>query len=314
MRKFMKCRVCAHSTTKYTRQFISIPEDDNLYECLNCGCLNRIGPPPNIYKNGVYRKQEYKFEGEKFSIEIDFWGFNNTIKKGLWLKTHFQKNLKVNKINWVLDIGGYTGFVGYIISKHFKVKCYLDEIDKNGPKIGKILKNDLIINRKPKNGTGLVILSQILEHMNNPSNFLKQKLFNIKDHSYVYIEVPNSTNFPNVDPSHLIDFTKQGMMLIAKNNNLKIVNYWSDGNPISDFRWDNNRRKHCFLFKKVPHFSKINNINLIKKDHSKRKKYAILKNIPFWLKRLYLKQVTYAIFDLFGFSKYLLKILKYIKK
>ena len=74
-------------------------------------------------------------------------------------------------------------------------------------------------------------------------------------------------------------------MLIAKNNNLKIVNYWSDGNPISDFRWDNNRRKHCFLFKKVPHFSKINNINLIKKDHSKRKKYAILKYNTIQLKK-----------------------------
>lgn len=102
----MKCRVCNNNTIKYTRKFISIPEDNNLFECYKCGCLNREKTSQDTYVTGNYRQQQYNLYNDSFSVQIDFWGIENGIKKGLWLKNYIKQNFKLNTINWVIDVGG----------------------------------------------------------------------------------------------------------------------------------------------------------------------------------------------------------------
>ena len=97
-------------------------------------------------------------------------------------------------------------------------------------------------------------------------------------------------------------------LLLAEKNNLKLIKHWCDGEPMTTFRWDNNKRKHCFLFKKVSALNEIQKINFKIKNHSNRKRIAVLKNIPFWLKKCNIKQVILACLDLLGISSLLLKL------
>ena len=87
--------------------------------------------------------------------------------------------------------------------------------------------------KKTKNNFGILILSHVLEHLDNPSNFLKK----IKNRfTKIYIEIPDNdsdqTNHTRNqlkidtlynDADHISEFTRNTFENLLQNNKLQII-------------------------------------------------------------------------------------------
>ena len=103
----------------------------------------------------------------------------------------------------ILDIGCSSGYFGKALMKKYNCQCYGIELDKNDSEIAKkvltkVFQKDIdntditkIFSKTKFDG---IILADILEHLKNPENLLKQlkKILNLKSH--IYLSIPNVTH------------------------------------------------------------------------------------------------------------------------
>tara|TARA_B100000902_G_scaffold399352_1_gene469803 strand:+ start:8833 stop:9660 length:828 start_codon:yes stop_codon:yes gene_type:complete len=208
------------------------------FECIICG--HHIGRHnydlSKLYK-GNYIKNTYGgYEGL-----IERFNKINSLKKSQSdnyfrckrLKNFFSKKKKLLKI---LDVGAGLGIFPYKLKSKIFKDIYLIETDsinidflKNYLNFKNSFKNPNNINKKIL--FDLITLNKVIEHVPNPSNFLKRYIKKLKKNGYIYIEVPDvdakfdkmGYNREEFFIEHHHVFSKKSLELMVKTLNLKIV-------------------------------------------------------------------------------------------
>lgn len=191
----IKCKICDSYNT------YQIYEGLNIIRCSDCLNSFRINYPDKIIEN------------YKMKIPMPNF-FDNTLRN----RHHYnfiRKNLELNNINKVLEIGSGSGsFIRFIKNKN---KNMIITIIEPGsafiPKLKKIkdveIYNDFVENINLSDKFDLIILSHVLEHVKNPVNLINYLYNNLlKEGGYLYIDIPNADyELRNINAAKLAPLT-----------------------------------------------------------------------------------------------------------
>ena len=195
-----------------------------LYKCKNCYIVfsqfvNKKFE--NLYKDVVDKEYLKQIRIKKKSFE----NFLDTIK------------LYINKDKSVLEIGSYYGVLGSLIKK--KVKNYTGvEYSKSASNYA-IKKFNLNIksnfNQLSNRKFDLIILCDVIEHVDNPLKILKQIKSLLKKNGTIIMTTMDiqsfyakamGINYPWIMPMHKFYFSSSSLKFLLKKENLKVDTYF----------------------------------------------------------------------------------------
>ena len=157
----------------------------------------------------------------------------NKIRANHILNSLNQQNIKINKI---LEIGPGLGFImEYFKKKYPDIQYSIIESDtENLEKLKKLASNYFVdIDAVSNDYFDLVIISHVLEHTNNPINFLEKIKLKIRKGGYIFIEVPNEDyKFKNEDEPHLLFFNQNSIRILLEKSGLNCIRISNHGPEI----------------------------------------------------------------------------------
>lgn len=215
--------------------------------------------------------------------------FTQTIKRDPYCSYNLIiKRIKNN--SKVLDVGCSTGDLGKILIERKNCKVYGIEIKKEAAKIAmkkgykKVIICDLDYVKKlpfPAKFFNYIIFADILEHLKDPSNILKEFQTYLKDEGQIICSIPNICNWYSrlkiffgiwkyersgiFDQTHLRFFSVKTAHEFIKNSNLKIkeVEYTGNFPPLTFVKFFKLR---YFLAKVWPNMFALQTIIVAKKE------------------------------------------------
>lgn len=152
-----------------------------------------------------------------------------------WLHDSFQRtrvNLFKKYISSgdVLDVGSGEGVFGYMLGEQFNVTNL--EYPKALVKNKAVIKADFL-KWKTSKRFGAIVFLESLEHVTNPSMYLKKAASLLKKDGLIFVEYPRFDSLESKIlgkywlqrdiPRHLFHFTKNGLKNIAEWTNLKEI-------------------------------------------------------------------------------------------
>jgi len=175
----MKCKLCESENTKL------LFEGLNIIECNSCKNSFRFD-----YSDRIIENYKTKISMPNF--------FDNTLRN----RHHYNfinQNLELNKITKVLEIGSGSGsFIRFLRNKNKNLVITVVEPGSDFiPGLKKIknveIYNDFVEKINLVDKYDLIILSHVLEHVENPVTLIKYLYNNLlKSGGYLYIDVPNA--------------------------------------------------------------------------------------------------------------------------
>jgi len=173
--------------------------DSNFHKvvlCKKCG-LVQIYPTPTLNEEKKFYDENRQFKNQKSNLTL----------KDIKIKTFYDTKRRVKLISYytptkgkILEIGSGYGFVLEFLNRlGYDVKGI--EISKERRKISKRITSAPILNfnlllSKPKIGKfDTLMMFQVLEHISNPVDFLKNTKKLLKNKGKIVIEVPNLNDF-----------------------------------------------------------------------------------------------------------------------
>lgn len=193
----------------------------NLYFCKQC-LIGFVRPvPKNI---GIFYKGEYWNDKSWIGI-IKSWLFTRFQRRRVnWIKQIFPERGKI------LDVGSGEGRFGDSLGKEYRVVSLEPAFSKVKNK--KVLKVDFLKYQTSKKFDAITFWES-LEHVSDPSAYLKKASNLLKKNGYVLVEYPNSVsleaklfkeNWFHLDiPRHLSHLTSTGLELTANKTGLKLT-------------------------------------------------------------------------------------------
>ena len=194
-----------------------------LYKCVNCSIVfsqfvnNKF---ENLYKDVVDKDYLKQLKMKKKSFEY----FLNSI------------NTHISKSENVLELGSYYGVLGSLIKQ--KVKNYTGiEFSKSASNYAKKKFNLNIksnFNQIKMNKYDLIILCDVIEHVDDPLKIVKQIKSVLKKNGTIIMSTMDiesayakilGTKYPWIMPMHKFYFSLKILKFLLNRANLKIVNY-----------------------------------------------------------------------------------------
>ena len=205
--------------------------------CMNC---NHMFSHHKINLKHLYEKDYIeKTYGGKNELKKKFhhiMNLNKTKSDNYFRVRRIIKNLNSNKNNFkICDVGSGLGFFPYLINKKIKCELNLIETDKNNLdflkqylKFKNVFKNTDFFKKNSKKKYDLITFNKILEHIENPTNYLKKFSKKIKEDGIIYIEVPDNLAAKKsflreeffIEHHHV--FSLISLIKMVKNSNLEI--------------------------------------------------------------------------------------------
>jgi len=222
----IKCPACSsNSAIKIMpykdKHFLSC---SSLYQCNNCDLVYASILPldeelSNYYNNGVY------YSKNKVVADINFIRFSE--KLALSRINLLSENIDLNKINKILDVGAGNAIFGRELQIKYKKLLYDvvepdEEIKRN---YGKWVNDKYKILEEVANTKySIIILNQILEHVNNPRKFISDLSMLLELNSYLYIDVPFSDYLfkSSIEP-HILFWNKKSLIKLLNNLGFDII-------------------------------------------------------------------------------------------
>lgn len=227
-KKELSCRVCHSGKLEYFQFDHEVFNGKKIknckdYFCLKCKCISHFYEKKiNLYKN--YRYQgSYKINDKVISPPISLPWSDITFRRA----KHIISLLKKNKIRFkkILDYGGYSGLTLNAINQYSNCEGAVADFNSRGLKFAKNL-GFKIFNLKKKKISGfydLILMSHVIEHLENPFNIISQIKKNIRASGYLYIETPNMFATPLYDPTHLSLLNLSALRCSLENENFSII-------------------------------------------------------------------------------------------
>lgn len=238
----MNCKICKQETNLlheglfddrygYEGQF-------DIYQCPNCGfgqiypelgkdqmasLYTNFYPRKNITAEQVKNSNRYR-AGKYFKLKSWLMGWDNTC--------HYQ----IEPNSKVLDVGCGNGSSLLEIQSQ-QAEAYGIEEDRNIEPIAKELDLDIFFGSLensdfPDNSFDYITMSQVLEHIQDPLNFLKLAVNKLSPGGKIIMSFPNKDSFYRVIskekwinwhvPYHLNFFSEKSLNLLADETGLKI--------------------------------------------------------------------------------------------
>ena len=295
----MNCILCSADTDKKekinsnqikhlwqsTADISSLIKQDYYYmfECNSCGLL--FFDTKLIGDSSFYDK-----------INESAWYYDDLNKDEYTFASKF-----ITKSDKILDIGcGFGKFTNFISNKENFTGLDISENARDyGTKNNIKIINELIQNHciKNENNYDVITCFQILEHIDNPVDFIKKALITLKKDGLFIISVPNEESYLkyipnnkfNLPPHHSIFWKQKQLIKIAEIFNLTILEV--DIQEIAKVHKP--EAKFAFFYKILCY---LNNKKIQKIDYSP--KYFKLYNIAFKLIRIIPSFITDLIFKL----------------
>jgi hypothetical protein len=269
--KIKRCLICNNSNLiklgKIKTINLKLNNCFNFIECANCfHCTLDYMPKQNFLDRLYSNDSEYVFGHSDYELLI---------------KKKFQKNrlksVSLNFNHWVFKImknfkkGDYFE-IGpgncslFKTFKHLGYKCFAYE------KQSWILDNNIFhkINDIPRKKADLVVMTDVLEHISNPLNFLKKFNFVFKKNTRLFLSLPNRSSYKAkllslewnmiVPLAHINFFSTKSMKIFLNKMNFNIIKIESYS-EVKIYRLLRNFIK--FLFK-IPIYLFLMRFSLIK--------------------------------------------------
>lgn len=243
MKKDFFCPICNNKSYNQEKQYktkTNLPtfQHKQLVRCIECGSYS-IYPVPSTEELSYYYKLYWKNESFE-ALKLVFKAQAEARQKYL-KKYYIQKN--INRVIKILDVGAGYGSIGLNLRKKFKphlVEYNALEID---PKAVKFLQKNLKPRRIFNNVTfikgkyDLIILSHILEHIENPLYYLMTIKSKLTKGGILFIEIPNQDYlFKTTNEPHLIFFDTNAISYLLNRAGFKILRLDTCGNKITDLK------------------------------------------------------------------------------
>lgn len=239
--KNRNCCVCKSS--EYTL-YKKVEQESNNYRLLQCnGC-------GLVYLDGTSIKRERDFiKNAKLDCEkkdkekVEYWSFPNLFEKHkpIFIK-FFDERLKRIKekkknIETMLDVGsGYGFWMDYcekreIVTEGFDLSDEVVDYAKN--RLGLNVSKIDAMKFEPGKKYDLIMMFDILEHMEDPNGFLSKYRQFLSEDGLLYLQVPNLIGFhiPREHgyglPEHLWQFSFETLSKLLKNNGYNVEGHWT---------------------------------------------------------------------------------------
>ncbi len=263
MKKLIKCNLCGNDKFKQVYNLYdkanNIKKYFNLVECKKCGVIF-INPQPS------FKELKEHYEKNYYSLnEIKTKDFSRKVRLRLFFyNLYFNENNKNNPLR-ILFLPVKNYFRGTIIKKNLKlldVGCgsgqFLYEMKNLGLKVNgvepsdfdekssekynlNIKKNDLLSAKFPSNSFDLITMNQVLEHVPNPSEIIKEIFRILNKNGTFIVAVPNKRSFAHkifkknwyqLDvPRHLFDFSDKILSKELKKAGFKAIKIRHNSRP-----------------------------------------------------------------------------------
>lgn len=237
MKKYI-CSNCRCSDSLFISNYIyknKIFKNKKILKCTKCNLVHCY-PLPKKKDLKNYNKNYFLFAHEAKKIDKISQAYLNSISKSRiqFIKNHSEK--KINCFKDTLEIGPGNGF----LAKNFNLKKFQNydvvETDaslyKNLRDLGLGVYGNLRQISKKK--YDLILASHVLEHLDNPIQFLKHIKKFLKKKGKIFLEVPClDYTYKNIHEPHIFFFDRNTIKDILIKNKFKIVDISYYGLPIN---------------------------------------------------------------------------------
>ncbi len=297
------CLLCGKSAELKTTEQIGYQEPDKfkIYHCAYCNTSFSI---PRIKNTDKIYDLIYNSAGKNVSAYDRYFNYSNEVLKKekplLWLIDQepaywgayraISKILKDSKDAKILEVGSGLGYFTYSLYQSGYNITGLDisqeAVEKANNKYGNYYICADVTTYKPDVEYDLIILTEVIEHLNEPMGFLQSLLSLLKGDGHIVLTTPNKSFFPedsiwvsDLPPVHCWWFGEESFVEIAGQLNCKL-------NFIDYSPYYKTHRKELFDAKlsKVLVSKAIFDVNgnLLEQDTSDEISYGVL---PLWLKK-----------------------------
>jgi len=196
----------------------------SLFRCKECELVYAFNLPTddelsNYYNNGVY------YSNTKVVDNIDFMSFSEKLSVSRY--NLISKYVDLYKNKKLLDVGAGNAVFGRILKGEYQNIVYdVVEPDKEIKKnYGNWINNNFeTVEEIVKMKYNLIILNQVLEHVNNPRKFINNLSEFLDSGSYMYIDIPFCDYLykPSLEP-HILFWNKKSLMVFLNNLGFDII-------------------------------------------------------------------------------------------
>ena len=298
------CLLCGKNTELKTTEQIGYQEPDmfKIYYCEHCDTSFSI---PRIEDTSKIYDLIYNNSGKNVSAYDRYFRYSNSVlqkeKPLLWLAnqepaywgvyraiSNISKEIGSTKI---LEIGSGLGYLTYALRKAGYNITGLDisqeAVNKANEKYGDYyICADVIEYKRNPEKYDLLILTEVIEHLNEPMIFMQCLLSLLKEDGHIILTTPNKSFFPK-DAIWINDLPPVHCWWFSENSFVEIANQLNCNASFVDYSpYYKNHTKELFDTK----FSKVlaskavfdTNGNILVQDTSDKRYYGIL---PLWIKK-----------------------------
>jgi len=246
MKKTTNCLLCGAIAELKTDNFIGYQKQETfaIYHCVSCNTsfsLPRVDTT-NIY-NLIYQK------GKEVPGYDRYWRYKETVKthpnslsflldteESYWGSISALTKIVIDKQNTkILEVGCGMGYLTYSLIQAGYNATGLDisqeAVDEANRSFGNhyICSNIFEYSEQHKNEYDIVIMTEVIEHIETPVKFLFETTKLLKTKGYIILTTPNKTIYPNkviwntdLPPVHCWWLSEDSMKFIANKINCKV--------------------------------------------------------------------------------------------
>jgi 2-polyprenyl-3-methyl-5-hydroxy-6-metoxy-1,4-benzoquinol methylase len=220
-----KCPLCSSQESvdldRYPGSFLSC---ERLVQCLHCELIWAV-PLPSIldlndyYSGGLY----YEIVSDPYNVSFKEW----SLKLARSRLDLISSMVGIAETSRVLDVGGGNGLFGkalmeYSAAIEYDVVEPDDDIRARHNSQVRTSYRDL--NSVKKDYYDLIVLNQVVEHVPDPTNFVKTACTALRQGGYIFVDVPNKDHLykPSVE-SHILFWGKESMNMLFDQIGLKMI-------------------------------------------------------------------------------------------
>ncbi|HTO16061.1 MAG TPA: class I SAM-dependent methyltransferase [Edaphocola sp.] len=233
----MQCRLCKESASVIAKDYLGYQKGVrfDIYQCKHCD-TNFVLPTDfteDIYQY-IYANPEktpgynrYYYYAENVKNHSDPISFLSERESMYWAAYQTVKSFNDKEIQ-ILEVGSGLGYLTYSLRKA-GYKAHGIDISSNAVEAAKKNFGDYYIaadifefNKSNQKAYDLIILTEVIEHLEDPVNFIKCLLKMLKDNGKILITTPNkSVNIPSLPwmtelpPVHLWWFSEHSVKSLA---------------------------------------------------------------------------------------------------
>ncbi len=247
----MQCPICKSVDLKNVYQELDkcvasdlrfISEKIRNMICVNCGnVFNKLGARNKVVN---FYKNDYSFMDNSYEAEFKYFSEKSSSTLSKLRLQALLENLHLPKTGKILDIGCGKGNFLKEFSQHFdRWELCGVEISKNALKYAKESLNNAILHEGFfstdifDDKFDLIVSLGVIEHLEEPYQFLQDVRQNLKNNGYIFMETPNFKLYPAdlLTYDHLSHFTIETISNLLGASGFNIMGHTENKNRIPLF-------------------------------------------------------------------------------